>query len=518
MLIRTNVRAVITSIAAGLLIGSSATIASAQDPASFLPDSMVEFDYIHDSGAVQNDAAQRQTIIAFPVYFEGVSSITLNFEDVLLSGDVDLGNASEIRITSMFDGAVQRMNAEHVEQWENQSAYFNGDTLLVEIISDPDTGPNRVRIASVEVGAAASPQETQCGPVDDRAPSNDLRVSRLMPVACTSWTINDCAKCFLSAGHCGSSGSSSIQFNVPFSTAGGSLVFPPPEDQYALDGASLQRLNSTDDWQYFGVFPNSNTGLTPFQAYGVAFNLSTPPPVAGNNIRITGHGTDSTPNSTFNQVQQTHVGPFISSGTNLNYQADTTGGNSGSPVIWEEGNVAIGIHTNGGCSTGGGGSNNGTPLTAPSLQAALKNPKGVCAATNNFGNLGEAYASPGPFIRSPKLSSCGDLIVGNLTEIRMTMEVPAAAIGLNAAAVLVVGITNDSIPFGGGVLVPSVDIIRVSNVNTSSAKTINRITSILWGPGITTGTEFFFQYYVPYDNGGALNGFMLSNAIVLTWP
>ena len=67
------------------------------------------------------------------------------------------------------------------------------------------------------------------------------------------------------------------------------------------------------------MFPNSNTGLSPFQAYGVAFNLANPPAAAGNNIRITGHGTDSTPNSTYNQKQQTHVGPFVSVGTNLNY-------------------------------------------------------------------------------------------------------------------------------------------------------------------------------------------------------
>ena len=248
-MIRSNLRAVASSVTASLCIGVLAGAAAAQEPASFLPDPLIEFDYAHDTGMVVNEGEERQSVIAFPVFFEGVSSITLNFEDVQLSGDIKLGNASELRITSMLDGAVQRMNAEHVRQWENQSAYFNGDTLLIEVIASPNTGPNRVRIKSVEVGAETSIQETQCGPVDDRVPSNDQRVSRLMPVGCTSWTINDCAKCFLSAGHCGSSGSSSVQFNVPFSTAGGSLVFPPPQDQYALDGASLQRLNSTDDWQ-----------------------------------------------------------------------------------------------------------------------------------------------------------------------------------------------------------------------------------------------------------------------------
>ena len=517
-MIRSNVRAVASSIAAGLLMATFPGSAVAQEPAAFLPDPLIQFDYAHDTGFVRNEGAERQTIIAFPVYFEGVSSITLNFEDVQLSGNIKLGTAAELRITSMSDGAVQRMNAEHVWQWENQSAYFNGDTLLVEVIADPNTGPNRVRIKSVEVGAESNIQETQCGPQDNRAPSNDLRVSRLMPVGCTSWTINDCGKCFLSAGHCGSSGSSSVQFNVPFSTAGGTLVFPPPEDQYALDGSSLQRLNSTDDWQYFGVFPNSNTGLTPFQAYGVAFDLANPPAVAGNNIRITGHGTDSTPNSTYNQVQQTHVGPFISSGTNLNYQTDTTGGNSGSPVIWEEGNVAIGIHTNGGCSTSGSGSNNGTPITAVSLQAALDNPKGVCAVGDNFVNLGEALLVPGPFKRPPTLTACGDLVVGNITELNMTMRVPQAGIGYAAAAVLVVGLTDASAPFEGGILIPFPDFVLVSNINTSAAQVINKQLNILWGPGIPSGSSFYFQYWVPFTDGASSNGSLLSNAISLTWP
>jgi len=517
-MIRSNLRAVATSVTAGLFIGALAGTAAAQDPASFLPDPLIEFDYVHDTGMVVNEGDERQSVIAFPVFFEGVSSITLNFEDVQLSGDIKLGTASELRITSMLDGAVQRMNADHVWQWENQSAYFNGDTLLVEVISSPNTGPNRVRIKSVEVGAETSIQETQCGPTDDRVPSNDQRVSRLMPVGCTSWTINDCAKCMLSAGHCGSSGSSSVQFNVPFSTASGTLVFPPPQDQYALDGTSIQRLNSTDDWQYFGVFPNSNTGLTPFQAYGVAFNLANPPPVAGNNIRITGHGTDNTPNSTYNQVQQTHVGPFVSSGVNLNYQADTTGGSSGSPVIWEEGSVAIGIHTNGGCSTTGSGSNNGTPITAVSLQAALDNPKGVCAVGDAFVDLGSASKTGGPFSRPPLVTACGDLIVGNTTEINMGLRVTQAAIGYSAVAVLVVGLTDASAPFEGGTLVPFPDFILTSNINTSSAANITKQVQILWGPGIPTGTEIFFQYWVPFTDGASDNGSLLSNAIVLTWP
>ena len=51
--------------------------------------------------------------------------------------------------------------------------------------------------------------------------------------------------------------------------------------------------------------------------------------------------------------------------------------NSGSPVINEDTGQAIGIHTHGGCSKGGG-SNLGTGSNHAGLQSALANPLGVC--------------------------------------------------------------------------------------------------------------------------------------------
>ncbi|HIE70872.1 MAG TPA: hypothetical protein EYP98_12270, partial [Planctomycetes bacterium] len=81
---------------------------------------------------------------------------------------------------------------------------------------------------------------------------------------------------------------------------------------------------------------------------------------------------------------------------------DITGGNSGSPVILEGTNNAIGIHTNAGCNSIGG--NQGCANTNADLQTALANPLGVCAvpcggggspltttfADNNSGSVGGA--------------------------------------------------------------------------------------------------------------------------------
>ena len=115
-----------------------------------------------------------------------------------------------------------------------------------------------------------------------------------------------------------------------------------------------------NDWGVFEVFANSVTGMMPIDAQGAHFELvqDLGPPT----IRITGFGVDFN-NGDRNQTQQTHAGPNAgSSGTTMRYQTDTEGGNSGSPVIDEATGNAVGVHTHGGCSTGGGGNNSGTSL------------------------------------------------------------------------------------------------------------------------------------------------------------
>ncbi len=97
-----------------------------------------------------------------------------------------------------------------------------------------------------------------------------------------------------------------------------------------------------------------------------------PTSVAGNDIRITGYGSTSPANSLY-LVQKTLVGPLSQiNATSLCYATDTTGGNSGSPIIHEQTGNAIGIHTNAGCSANGG-CNTGTRIDRPALLAAIQN-------------------------------------------------------------------------------------------------------------------------------------------------
>ena len=308
--------------------------------------------------------------------------IRLQFEEAEL-GQSPEGESALLRITSVQDGASQVMNATHLEQWRNSSAYFNGDEVVVEILASPEMAPSHLRIEKATVGLRPEGSFLSiCGPTDDRELSTDDRQGRLVPVLCTGWMINDQFNCFLTAGHC-SDGTEVVEFNVPLSLSDGSVQHPPPEDQYAVDPFSMQSNGGQgigNDWAYFGAFPNTNTGLTPFEAQGASYILGPPPAgPSDQNIRITGYGsTDGVlAPLEWRSVQKTHVGPLISiTATTLNYQTDTTGGNSGSPIFHEESGTAIGIHTHAGCNAVSG--NNGTNILFGPLQNALANPQGIC--------------------------------------------------------------------------------------------------------------------------------------------
>jgi V8-like Glu-specific endopeptidase len=354
-------------------------LATAQDRP--LESRQVEFTHL-DSGWVANDGPRADVVAAFHVISLGADWMRLSFSELALAGDPALGNASTIKISSERDGYFQLLNPVSAAQWGNTSAYFNGDTLLVELIAHPGTGLNRVKVGNATVGETLEPwsniQKTICG-TDDRVLSNDPFNARLMPVGCTAWLLDDVCGCFGTAGHCIGS-ANVVQFNVPLSNPNGSLNNPPPQDQYTIDNSSRQWVNGGlgNDWAYFGVFPNSTTGLRPKDAQGGSYTLAdaAPPFNASDSIRITGYGTDS---GTSNQVQQTNAGPWVSkSGTILRYAADTEGGNSGSPVFHEDTGEVIGVHTNGGCSFGGG-SNSGTSRDNTGWGNALATPLGVCA-------------------------------------------------------------------------------------------------------------------------------------------
>jgi V8-like Glu-specific endopeptidase len=366
---------------------------------------------------------------------------------------------------SVQDGGTQELNALHCREWGNKSAYFNGDSVEVEIVSLPGTGRNRAVLSEVTVGYSMHSQ-SQCGPTDDRVLSNDPRQARVLPIGCTTWIINDCNHCFVTAGHC-ATGIGVVEFNVPPSSSTGALNHPSPDDQYSMDSASRQYTSGGlgNDWCYYGCFPNPNTGMTPYQKQQASYVLAhaSPPFDPSIVLRITGYGVDTTPN-TANQVQQTSDGPYTGkSGTILSYQVDTTGGNSGSPIEWKQTGLAIGIHTNAGCTTGGSGSNTGTAIETAGLQNALAHPLGVCA---------------GPCVPSVANFCTGKLNSQSCTPVIGHTGTPTVAGGPgsfaitaslevnNKTGILLYGIVSAALPFQGGTLCIGSPIIRTPAQNS----------------------------------------------------
>ncbi|MBK7645401.1 MAG: hypothetical protein IPJ19_20580 [Planctomycetes bacterium] len=419
-----------------------------------------------DTGLVSNTTPARAVVASFSVEQPGAAWLRLSFDETLLAGDENQGTGSFVRITSMQDAATQTLHARHLREWRNTSAYFNGDALLVEIVAEPGTGPNRLHLAGVTVGTDGPQNLTQCGATDDRVLSSDPRQGRALPVGCTAWMINDCGHCFLTAGHCLGGTLSVVEFNVPLSTGSGTLLHPPPQDQYAADASSKQFTNGGvgNDWGYFGCFPNSTTGLLPFEVQHASYVLGAPPSSGSSAmLRVTGYGVDSTP-PTSNQVQQTSTGPFWDLvGNRVEYQVDTEGGNSGSPVISTGPGVAIAIHTHGGCSTSASSYNSGTSILHPGLQAALANPHGVCNVGCSASTWGYCTA---------KLNSQGCLPVISATGTPSASG-GAGSFTLHASnminhktGLLLYSIGSANTAFQGGTLCLANPLVRTSSQNS----------------------------------------------------
>jgi len=309
----------------------------------------------------------------------------------------DLGTSSFLILRPLADPqssvkpVYQRLDARSIPQWQYKTALFNGDAVEIELhVGSADRGVF-VRFDAVLEGYWEQPvaPRSQCGAADNRVASNDNRVGRMYFGGCTAWRITTGA--FLSAGHCvdfdpDQGGpqlpdgvldlSGVIEFNIPSWPNAAN-----PNDQYPVDTVpAFWRFDGEGqglgkDWSVWGVFPNSNTGLLPHEAYGFPFRMTRENPSAGNTIRVTGCGSDT---GSTNFTLQTATGPYVNEdshngGADIEheYQVDTEGGNSGSPIIWETNGLTVGIHTNAGCGTTSG--NHGTSFEVNALENALEN-------------------------------------------------------------------------------------------------------------------------------------------------
>jgi len=299
--------------------------------------------YLLDSGMQANDRAE--TIVAFDaaITFEGVTSMRLYF------GEVRLEPGSFVRMTSMWDGEEQELDAAGLAMWSNSSAYFNGDTVQVELHAGPGTRENHIVIDQVWTfspdqnaergGPCAGDNCGMCGS-DDRVPSNEFWSGRLMPVGCTG-SVYNASSCVVSAGHC-AGGGLTIQFNTPNSSGGCGPQNPPIADQFPITGQQYNNGGVGNDWSVMTT-GNNNLGQKPYQRYGIYMPLSGTFANVGQACAVWGYGVDNT-NPTSSQDQQTSAGTIgARTSTYYEYNVDVTYGNSGSGLI--EGGELVGIIT-----------------------------------------------------------------------------------------------------------------------------------------------------------------------------
>ena len=330
----------------------------------------------------------------------------------LVFRDAHLGRGSYLSLFAPRDNGYQQLDAVSFGQWSKNSAIFNGDTVIVQLHAAPGDRDVAFELAWIVAGkpdVAAPSFETICGLVDNRVATVDnrrratvlrwlYRVPRhqrrvrdrrpLRGLRPDGTPANPCAP-LLPDGVLDLAGV--VEFNVPASQANGTPVMANPNDQYPINLASVTwRFDGAcqglgKDWAVFGVQPNATTGLMPHEAYGLPFRVSDFNPPFANVIQVTGL-RDGQPAGGHDGRQQRcerdaadafrrdagHEHGNVAADIFHEYTADTTGGNSGSPIIWQAVGIVVGVHANGGC-TAIGGANSGTALSVSAFYNALDN-------------------------------------------------------------------------------------------------------------------------------------------------
>jgi hypothetical protein len=389
-------------VAACLLVSWPALASNAPDD---IPQFIIEYDLF--SGVYSGVGVEYDQSVEDSVSYLGVPWLRIYF------GECNLGESSSLILTSLEDGSQQFLNAKTLAEWNYSSAYFNGDTVDVELVIAAGDEDIFYTVSAMTVGEWAEGAdggiETLCGG-DSRVNSTDNRAGRIG--GCSAWLISN--GFVLTAGHCtdvdpdqGGPGlpdgvldlSGVMEFNVPDSDSNGTLNFSNANDQYPINTANVTwRFDGSGqglgkDWSVFEIFNNSNTGTDAHVRFGFFRPTRANPQTDVDITRITGFGIDDTPAGTSggrnsdNRTNQTSTGLYRGESTGNvaadifhQYSTDTEPANSGSPVIWDDdisngsfpGNTfTIGIHTNGGCQPNGTGSNSGTSFEVNALQDAM---------------------------------------------------------------------------------------------------------------------------------------------------
>jgi hypothetical protein len=301
--------------------------------------------YALDSGSVSNPADFSAQVFAEPVTKAGSRWLRLYFGPATA-----LKAGTFIRITSTADGEVQQLDSATLPEWGGTSAYFNGDTVIVELVAGPATTGNRLSLAHVAIpNPVAEPLDGSalcgvCG-ADERGPSDELWTGRLLPTGCTASVWNP-TSCLVSAGHCVEQ-TMVVQFNVPGSNPDCTLNHPPVADQFPILDVEFVDAGIGHDWSVLLPGPNG-LGELPYDRYGQLRPIADSLPGANEPVTVWGYGVDGT--CALSQTQQTSGGATTGVFTDhYEFDVDVSGGNSGSALVHDGRIIAVVTHCDPDC-------------------------------------------------------------------------------------------------------------------------------------------------------------------------
>jgi len=304
----------------------------------------------------------------------------------LLFGECQLGSESALIVTSLADGASERLTVQGFEWRRSRSAAFNGGAVEIALWVAPGDKGVSLEVEAVLVGeraGAGGGERDICYDEDQRMASYDQVVCRTFPAGGTGFI--SAWGYLITAGHVVNpiENFQAVEFDVPSSDPDGTQYHAAPEDQYTIDPASVQYFEDADygnDWGVFRCFPNPGTGLTPIEARQAFYRLTKD--FHPEYVRVTGFGVDEDPPGTTGggnedtRTLQTDSHYFLqevivnAADVYIEHTVDTEGGSSGSPLLDIASSYAIGIHEFGGCDPPDFG-NKATSFENDALEAVL---------------------------------------------------------------------------------------------------------------------------------------------------
>lgn len=183
-------------------------------------------------GPVDNSTNAEAVLASTTLTRTGASDIRIYF-----AGGENLPKGSYVRVTSLTDYNTQEIDAQEISDWRWSSAWFNGDSVYVELVCGAQTKGNSVTITKT-CESHQSSELLGCEPCAAQPPNSNVAWSaRLVNIntycSAAMWSTKGC---LISAAHCNHPIGAVAEFNVPPSLPDGTPQHPRSDYQFVIIG------------------------------------------------------------------------------------------------------------------------------------------------------------------------------------------------------------------------------------------------------------------------------------------